>query len=322
MEGVVKLIIRKKRIMNLSSLSSLPIGHKVRVGITITEDTLPRLKLLGFTVPVVIGETLLPAAIGPVTKKNAIGSYLLHKDQEKELHFRMIEWKYNEWRGRYDKTEVKKITDVPYLRYPRTLIPPNSIEFTVVEVNGVKKLVSPILEISRENEDLIVHTVNIFLEVFNECEILSLENDLYIIPNVIRKNWLILPRGKMPWEKRKPSLLKVINDANGNNKKVIISRLEVINSYMPDFTAIGEAGFGGYVVFGFTDNNLYVLESSAVNNATYVLRDEWEKLSQLTKAEILSNELHEARIVHNKNWYEEVQTLMVDYGVCKEEDTD
>ena len=304
MEGVVKLIIRKKRIMNLSSLNSLPMGIEVRVGITINKDFLPKLKRMGFTVPLLIGETLLPAAIGPVTKRNSEGSYLLHRDQKRELHFRMVEWKYNEWRGRYDKAEVKKITDVPYLRYPRTFIPPKSIEFTVVEVNGVNKLVSPILEVSRENEDLIVHIINICLEVFNECEILSLKNDLYILPNVIRKNWLILPRGKMPWEKRKPSLLKVIDAANGNNKKVIVSRLETINSYMPDFTAVGEAGFGGYVIFGFTDNNLYVLESSAVNNATYVLRDEWEKLSQLTKAEILSNELHELRIIHNKNWYE------------------
>ena len=83
----MKLIIRKKRIMNLSSLSSLPIGHKVRVGITITEDTLPRLKLLGFTVPVVIGETLLPAAIGPITKRNAIGSYLLPKIKRRNYIF-------------------------------------------------------------------------------------------------------------------------------------------------------------------------------------------------------------------------------------------
>jgi hypothetical protein len=51
------------------------------------------------------------------------------------------------------------------------------------------------------------------------------------------------------------------------------------------------------------------LESVKVNNATYVLRNDWESISQLTKAEILNNDLHETRIVHNKNWYSNLAEL-------------
>jgi hypothetical protein len=56
------------------------------------------------------------------------------------------------------------------------------------------------------------------------------------------------------------------------------------------------------VVFGFPEENIYVVESAFYGNATYVFRQDWEQLSQLTKAEIITGSLHTDRIIHTQGW--------------------
>ena len=73
------------------------------------------------------------------------------------------------------------------------------------------------------------------------------------------------------------------------------------------------ANFDGEIsnaVFGFTSKNLYILESALPNNATYVLQNNWETISQLSKAEILSQDLHSARIIHSENWQKNFERIM------------
>ena len=80
--------------------------------------------------------------------------------------------------------------------------------------------------------------------------------------------------------------------------------------YGPDFVAIGQAGFDGYLVFGFAQYGLYVLESRMLDNATYILGTDWETVSRLTKADIINNQLSVARLVHDRGWPEKLdQTL-------------
>lgn len=61
---------------------------------------------------------------------------------------------------------------------------------------------------------------------------------------------------------------------------------------------------------GLRAGNIYVLESVYTNNATYVFGADWELLSKLTKAEILNAELHDARLIHNDNWKQNIDALM------------
>ena len=64
------------------------------------------------------------------------------------------------------------------------------------------------------------------------------------------------------------------------------------------------------MVFGFTGRNLYILESMFPYNATYVFEGDWEYLSKLSKAEILSEKLHKARIIHTSKWADRFDELM------------
>ena len=88
-----------------------------------------------------------------------------------------------------------------------------------------------------------------------------------------------------------------------NNHKTFVE-------YEPDFLAIGENSFNGYVVYGYTNRNLYVFESNQLGNATYVFEGEWENASQLTKRDIIKGNLCYKRIVHAKAWAETVKQLL------------
>ena len=47
-----------------------------------------------------------------------------------------------------------------------------------------------------------------------------------------------------------------------------------------------------------------------VNNATYMLSDtDWERVSQLSNAEILAQAAHQGRLIHTRNWFDELALL-------------
>ena len=85
--------------------------------------------------------------------------------------------------------------------------------------------------------------------------------------------------------------------------------METINGYQPNFVAVGQGGFTHYLVFGFPNRNIFLLESTFIDNATYVLGNNWERLSRMTKGELLDNNLVQQRIFHNESWYNRLATL-------------
>jgi len=305
------MIIQKTRIRKLpKELDRLPKNKVVRVGISIENVSRDDLRKVGFAVETAVGETILPDPdIGSVSRFNAEGKYLVHKDREKETAYRQIEWSWKQWRGRYDYEERTEIRDVPYLRYPRTFFSPPSVEMSVTtDVRGNLVLVTPECKIGEGDE--LVHQINLFLEAFGMCQVFLDDLSALVLARQVKLNWTVLPPGKTPWENLKPSLKEMVSRAQGKTQAVIEHRLEEINAYEPDFVAVGKAGFSGYVIFGFEELELYVMESIYLGNATYIFESQWEKLSQLTKAEILDQSLHFARIIHRQGWESEIRSLL------------
>jgi hypothetical protein len=94
-------------------------------------------------------------------------------------------------------------------------------------------------------------------------------------------------------------------------KRVVIEdRLEFISGFGPDFVAIGHGGFQGYFVLGFVDKSMFVFESIFFGNASFVFRDDWEKISWLTKSEIIRDGKAFARIIHTHAWKHEMRQLL------------
>ncbi|MBK8129250.1 MAG: hypothetical protein IPK53_10150 [bacterium] len=307
------MIIQQERIHNIHThLKHVPYGSKITFAITGLDRFGELLQAIGFPDGFSVGESVLPAGrFGPITRFNAEGKELVHRDKPKETAYRMGVWRWKEWRGRYHTEAMSKIVEIPYKRYPRTFVPPPSVELQIVlSPNQQPIIVGPIIAYSEENAPLMVHTVNLFLEVFGECHVFTQSLEELIVVPIRRLNWKILPPGERTWEQLRSEIKSIIEREPDGNRQVIQHRFTTVNGYKPEFVAIGRAGFQGYVVFGFPKRNLYILECTKINNATYVFGTDWETLSQMTKAEILSDNLQTDRIIHRTSWYRQIKALL------------
>ncbi|WP_312671668.1 hypothetical protein [Pseudescherichia sp.] len=295
------MLIQKKRVRNIDNYITPFDGRSVFIAHPLPGQQ--KSELIGFTSNQSLGEEVLPRIVGAISRFNASGKSVPDKTVPKETAYRQVSWTWKKWAGKGQTEEVTETREIEYQRYQRIFTPPPSIELKIVEnLKGEKLVISPKLTLSDENKVLATHCINLFLEIFGQCEVVDEQLDTIVTSKSLKLNWNLLPQGQHPWKTIGSQILNAINIRGKGNAAVVEGRLELVNSKKPDLVAVGRAGFQGYVVFGFSSKNTYILESSQSNNATYVFDDNWPNLSQLTKAEILDNDLHLARVIHRRSW--------------------
>ena len=308
------MIITKTRINNLEThFKNLKEGTNILISVS-NIDRFDNLNKIGFTEKLDIGEQVLPtmgSGLGKysnITKFNSEGSYIKRPDLGEETIYYERICKWREWRGKGKTVEVEGIRTFSRRRICRELIAPPSIELRIVEKKGQKIIITAKKFSYKKDDELLKHTINLFLELFKECEILHEDlSKLTDLKNLKRLNWEILPKGQMPWGKLKEHLYPILKQTKKTKKVADEARLEHINSYEPTITFYGTAGFSGYV--GFVFKEFIILESLIYGNAIYVFDKNWLEFSKLTKKEILNENLHIKRIMHKKGWKNEVRVL-------------
>ncbi len=195
------MIIQKKHIRNISPHTRhIKDGSKIIVGLTDITRFSPALKRIGFSEPYEKGQAILPASVGPISNYNAEGKEIVHRDQPMETAYAQLYWEWKEWDG----TWHSKIADRPYQRYPRSFAEPPSIELSILEGQDAQLiLTSPVFQKAEENKEILTHAVNLFLEIFGECQFFTEDLEVLIKTPLHRLNWTILPQGEMPWERFK-----------------------------------------------------------------------------------------------------------------------
>ena len=305
------MIIRKNRIRSESYLNEFKKGSNLTIKVNNVLNSQTKIEKFGFKLDDVDGTTILPSVFNSYSRKNAEQFYTIDKTLPKEKYTQTIYWTRTEWAGRGKTREVTEFTDIVRERYHRDYHLPYSVEFTLSRTESENSIVSQQIKYVDDNIKKIINTINLVLSLFGECEIISDEEPSYSTPaKVVHVNWDILPKGKYPWTKVKKSIESISKKYNNTQKEMMLRNCEEINKLSPDFVAYGRAGFRGYAVFGFTDKNLYILESMFPNNATYIFEKDWEELSMLSKGEILNQSLHKARIIHTAKWNEKFEQIM------------
>lgn len=253
---------------------------------------------LGFSIPVVEGESLSPPPVGRFTDFNANGRLIVRNDLPKVDKTFTVYSSWKDWHGNpHSGTRVitRKV-------YPTEQVPPPSEYFTILISARGPVVASRSLSLSPETEDRILHVVNLFLEVFGEFEMVGKDLQPSDRLKIRTLNWKVLPLGSYPFARARQELTHFLSRLPDTARPVVEDRIQTITRYEPDLIAVGVGGFTDYVVFGFTKRGIYVLESHRLGNATYVLKSNWESVSTLSKKEILDGSLHEARVIHNHGW--------------------
>ena len=104
--------IDNKRVLNIASrLTGRGKGAEIRVVTEVNETVEAKLTQVGFSVQPQDGETVLPPPLGPVSRVNAQGRWVVHRDQPKELRYmRTVLWHWRTWaeRDQYEEHEDGK----------------------------------------------------------------------------------------------------------------------------------------------------------------------------------------------------------------------
>jgi hypothetical protein len=289
-------------------LNVLPPGSSFKIVSEVDDAMLER---MGLEPPYDNSTTALPAVVGRTTRFNAEGKWNVRRDLPKELRFvGNRSWTRKEWRGRDDTEEVEDTVDIYRWAYPRDLIEPPAVELTYLQQGGQGIVTSPELTFEPENADLNKHTINLMLELFRSCEIVLHDLARLTPPSQLRANWVMLPPGEHPWERIEEHIKKVFAGKAPSVAKAVLQRQDVILEFNPAVTWRGMGGFSDYIAYIFRDRGLVVLESVHYGNALYVLGDNWEILSKLTKAQIIRHQLAEHRIVHSKGWVQHLHEAL------------
>lgn len=296
-------MINKSYIFNVDNyLAAVEEGESFYVVKALHEVPEERLTKVGFTQQEV-GTTILPAICGPKSRFNVNGSYILRRDLPKETRIR--EWYCKDWGGHWHTVYID------YERYHRDPIPAPEIEITIMEKDNHKYLVSPLLTNHVDSKEHIKHVLNLFLELFGNCELFKQTLEP-IFPNIpiTKLNWLILPPGEYPWERVKEGLKL----ANRKSLEIVKrNTYQVITQHHPESIGMGLAGFHGYIVYLFPQKSIALLEHMLNGNATYVFNtSSWEMFSQLSKSDIINNNLMIDRIIHKSDWERRITQLLND----------
>lgn len=250
------------------------------------------------------GDAILPSGIGKVSNFNISGREKKRKDLPliKKTIPQYRTWK--DWHGKEHDGIQHRTMDV----YQVEFIPPPSEKLFLIEINNTPYITSRQITI-RGDQFNTIHIANLMLEYFGEFEIFdTLKDNISVIPTR-HLQWEVLPPGKYPWNKAASFVLPHLTRLSSSERGVIEHRMREITKHQPDFLATGRGGYSGYFIYGFTSRNLFFLESTELNNATYVFGEDWEKLSSLSKEKIINGEHAYARIVHDKKWMNRIRQL-------------
>lgn len=273
-------------------------AEKVRLAVPLNDISEDLLMLIGFDRKPNVGDYLIPIRLGKFTDFNVNGTEIKREDLPKVSQSVMFYGASRDWHGGIHHGLRTRTTK----KYPREYVAAPSEIFEIVDIEDVSFLSSSILNLNDVDESRNIHVTNLMLECFSEFDIYDIEKQEIVGPRLKHLQWDVLPSGEFPWDKAKAIISQRTEHLEEKDKKVIEYRMRVISQKEPDFLATGRAGFNGYFVYGFTNRDVYILESMEFGNATYVFNSEWEEISKLTKNQIINSDLPHQRIIHSKAW--------------------
>lgn len=251
--------------------------------------------------------SVVPAPKGPTTRNNVNGKYVRKQPEEKTT--KRVHISFN----RKDGTHVEYDRDfsvfVKVLEHKFKI----SLRYKINK-HGQKVVVSETLVYNNKPENILknTHIVNVFCEISNDFEIFNTEYEPAIHFNK-RFEEDILPHGSLDDKNVMDELTSFAGQYTKNNeeKKAFQKRLQVLKNYNPDIRGKGPSNFFGYIVFGFSDLRIVILETMYADNATYIFKiNDYEANAIRDKQTVLKNKTMLKRIYHYDNWENRIKDYL------------
>lgn len=254
------------------------------------------------------GDSIIPNPVGSTTKSNVNGKFVRKQPEEKEEITKHIEQ-----RRKKDKTLVK--FDRIYHVYIKEFQHKFNISLNfLTNKHNQQIVVSEKLIYNEESAIKNTHTINVFCEIFNTFEVLTTECEFAIHFNK-KFEMELLPKGTLINNENFDEVVRISSHytRNETEQKAFIKRLQLLKEYNPDIRGKGPNNFFGYIVFGFSEFEIVILETMYSDNATYVFKMvDYENNVILDKQTVLKNKLLIKRFYHHDNWETNVKAYFTD----------
>jgi hypothetical protein len=249
--------------------------------------------------------------IGSFSRKNIDGYKIVHKDQDKiRKSFYLGERPYyGDWsKGSFSAYSTRKV-------FPSDNFPPRELSITTElleeTVNDFKIKVSVDIILNRNDENFeeeLFFTVNLLQENVHSVNVFSSETTRTEYLRTLSLTWDIFP----PGEKNEDLERIMRGSRNLTPEKVeeVQNKYDYLVTLNPVEIVSGLSGMRKYFGAKFS-NNLIVFENLNYGNAIYVLFENWEELSQMSRTEIQTRPSYEyIRIKHTSNWKQSLERII------------
>ena len=295
------MLITKRKINSIKFFNALENKENIKIGVLATEEALIKMGIEKYENGL---STLPSAAFGINCKRNAYGYSKADTTKPKQYRYIMTrEWSWEQWVSGGGTETQTKFVDIYRMAYPRIEIPADEVELVLQESREKSRyfVANLVIKDFEKQTRVIKQTINMFLEIFGYCQIFESGLDYgFDISKIKKCNWELLPRGVKIWIDEKN---RTKQDNNEHKISYEQYRISTIQKMEPRETHVGKNGFKGYYAFVFC--NICIFENSLYGNATYIVKnDNWERLSQMTKKELVSESKLIKRIIHNSKWTE------------------
>lgn len=280
-------------------------GNYKNIGITLENEK------------VIFEKEILPKkSIGRYSKLNVVGKTITRKDLRKVSKQIVRELpNFGDWsKGSHDASYYRDV-------WQKEFLPPKGLTINTelvtkknednVESFIFKIYVSEVL--SKESDTLkedILYVINLFRENVGKEDVITSEINYQEYLNSINVEWEILPIGNKKKEELYGLVTKKYKNLPDEMEKVIQDRYEFLYDLKPQSFISGASGFNRYIGAQFS-SNLVVFENLKYGNAVYIMFQNWEELSRLSRVDLLKKKTNEfERVVHRKNWKNKVTKVI------------
>lgn len=149
------------------------------------------------------------------------------------------------------------------------------------------------------NEDLLF-AINLLQEQFRDCHVFNTNITNEEIRNNTVVGWEIFPPGDR--DKSITIIKGRIRNLTPERQKEILYRVRVMNELQPIGQIVGQGMDSRYFGAKFGEK-LVAFENIDYGNAIYILFDNWQEISQMSRIDIMKRNEHDfIRIVHKEGW--------------------
>ena len=278
-----------------------------RLGIKIEDDSI-----------IVPSNNVFPdESFGQVAHENIHGKEIIDKESpkiDKDIYFgeRPI---YGDWsNGSFSLWQTKKV-------YRKDSVPPRGYSLNInsqsvktqAEKWKVTFSIEPVLDRnSTEFNTELIFTISLLREVTGNFDVFASDVTTDEIANTRIVSWEIFPPGKRDLKTEVDRRLK---NSDERTRKIVLDRAGTIESLKPLQYILGSGLASNYYGALFA-NDLVVFENLDYGNATYILYENWQELSKLSRTELLKGYRNFDRIIHDTRWADQL-THIINHEIKK-----